>query len=52
MSFGDFRNEKRNAEKWGKCSGTPRRGYCSLEQIFLLLSTTSDDHNFFVQSLI
>ena len=52
VSFWDFRNEKRKAEKWGKCSGTPRCGYCSHEQIFLLLSTTSDDHNFFVQSPI
>ena len=50
MSFGDFRNEKRKAEKWGKCSGTPRRGYCSQEQIFLLLSPISDGHNFFVRS--
>ena len=50
MSFGDFRNEKRKAEKWGKCSGTPRRGYCSQKQVFLLLSLTLDGHNFFVRS--
>ena len=50
--FGDFQNEKRKAEKWGKCSGTPRRGYCSPKYIFLLLSTISDGHNFFVRSLI
>ena len=52
VSFEDFQNEKRKAEKWGKCFGTPRRGYCSPEQIFLLLSTTSDGHNFFVRSPI
>ena len=52
VSFGDFWNEKLKAEKWAKCSGTPRRGYCSPEQIFLLLSTTSDGHNFFVRSSI
>ena len=52
VSFGDFQNEKRKAEKWGKCSGMPRRGNCSPEQIFLLLSTTSDGHNFFVRSAI
>ena len=50
VSFGDFRNEKRKAEKWGKYSGTPRRGYRSPEQIFLLLSPTSDGHNFFIRS--
>ena len=50
MSFGDFQNEKRKAEKWGKCSSTPRRAYCSPEWIFSLLSQTSDGHNFFVQS--
>ena len=52
VSFGDFRNEKRKTEKCGKCSGTPRRGYYSLKQIFLLLSITSDCHNFFVRSPI
>ena len=52
VSFGDFWNEKRKAEKWGKCFGTPRRGYCSPEQIFLLLSTTSNDHNFLIRSPI
>ena len=51
MSFGDFHNEKRKAEKWGKCSSMPRRGYCSPEHIFLLLSLILDGHNFFVQSL-
>ena len=50
VSFGDFWNEKRKAEKWGKRSSTPRRGYCSPEQIFLFLSPTSDGHNFFVRS--
>ena len=52
VSFRYFWNEKRKAEKWGKYSGMLRRGYCSPEQIFLLLSTTLDDHNFFVRSPI